>query len=242
MTRRGWQILVAGVIGFAILAGLGAWQLQRLAGKQAQIRQMEERKAQEPASLSAAVDLADSTGEVDYLPVVARGRFARDKEILMLTTFEGSPGWRVLTPFVSDKGVVVLVDRGVVPDPLREARDSRVLAGDQDIAGYALWHRTGQGYFDPENDVEANKWFWWDVPAMLAEVSIGEGLKTAPFVLHLNPKPDDRGFPRPTAATDTLRNNHLQYAITWFALALVLALFAGLAIRSDLKQARRTGQ
>jgi len=240
MNRRSWQILIAAIIGFAILAGLGAWQLQRLSIKQAQIRQMDERRVQTPVSLGEAVDLAETTGAVDYLPIAVRGRFAQDKEILLLTTFEGSPGWRVITPFVSDKGTVVLVDRGVIPDNLRDARDSRILAGDQEIAGYALWHRAGQGLFDPENDVAANKWFWWDVPAMLADVSIGEGLKTAPFILHLSPIPEDRSFPRPAAPAESLRNNHLQYALTWFALALVLALFAGLAIRSDLKQGGRT--
>lgn len=240
MNRRSWQVLIAAIIGFAILAGLGAWQLQRLAGKQAQIRQMEERRIQSPVSLAEAVNLAETTGEVDYLPIAVRGRFAQDKEILMLTTFEGNAGWRVVTPFVSDKGTVVLVDRGVIPDKLRAAPGTRILAGDQGITGYALWHRAGQGLFDPENDVAGNKWFWWDVPAMLSDVSIGEGLKTAPFILHLDAKPSDQGFPRPIAPADTLRNNHLQYAITWFALALVLALFAGLAIRSDLKQAGRT--
>jgi surfeit locus 1 family protein len=240
MNRRGWQILVAAIIGVVILAGLGTWQLQRLGVKQSLIRQMDERRVQAPVSLDEAVSLAETTGDVDYLPIAIRGRFAGDKEILMLTTFEGNAGWRVITPFVSDTGIVVLVDRGVVPDNLRERRDSRILAGDQDIAGYALWHRAGQGLFDPENAVEQNKWFWWDVPAMLASVSIGEGLKTAPFILHLDAKAGDRAFPRPVAPADALRNNHLQYALTWFALALVLALFAGLAIRSDMKSDGRT--
>ncbi|MBL8895357.1 MAG: SURF1 family protein [Rhizobiales bacterium] len=242
MSRRNWQILVAAIIGVAILSGLGIWQVQRLGVKQALIRQMEERRAQAPISLDEAVNLAETTGDVDYLPIAVRGRFAADKEILMLTTFDGNAGWRVITPFVSDKGIVVLVDRGVIPDNLRDARDSRILAGDQAIEGYALWHRAGQRLFDPENAVDQNKWFWWDVPAMLASVSIGEGLKTAPFILHLNAKADDRSFPRPVAVAETLHNNHLQYAITWFALALVLAVLAGLAIRSDRKQAGRTGR
>jgi surfeit locus 1 family protein len=241
MSRHGWQILIAAVVGFAFLAGLGTWQLQRLTAKQELIRQMDERRVQNPVDLGEAVNLAETTGDVDYLPIKVRGRFAQDKEILMLTTFEGNPGWRVITPFVSDKGTVVLVDRGVIPDKLRAAPDSRIVTGDQEIAGYALWHRAGQSLFDPENDVAGNKWFWWDVPAMLSEISIGEGLKTAPFILHLDPKPNDPSFPRPVAPGETLRNNHLQYAITWFALALVLALFAGLAIRNDRKQGGRTG-
>ena len=92
MNRRSWQVLIAAIIGFAILAGLGAWQLQRLAGKQTQIRQMEERRMQSPVSLAEAVNLAETTGDVDYLPIAVRGRFAQDKEILMLTTFEGNAG------------------------------------------------------------------------------------------------------------------------------------------------------
>ncbi len=72
---------------------------------------MEERRTEAPVSLDEAVSRAETTGDVDYLPIAARGRFAADKEILMLTTFEGNAGWRVITPFVSDKGTVVLVDR-----------------------------------------------------------------------------------------------------------------------------------
>jgi len=241
MTRRTWQVLIAAAIGCALLLGLGLWQLQRLETKQALIRQMEERRALPPVSLNQALDTAETSGEVDYLPIAARGRFA-DREILMLTPFEGSPGWRVLTPFVSDQGIFVLVDRGVIPDRLRDAGKERVPAGDQDILGYALWHRAGQGLFDPENHVTRNKWFWWDVPAMLATAGNTEGLRTAPFILHLEAKPGDKSFPQPIPPGDTLRNNHLQYALTWFALALVLALFAGLVIRSDLKQAGRTRQ
>jgi surfeit locus 1 family protein len=241
MNRRGWQILVAAIMGIAVLAGLGVWQLQRLGVKQALIRQMEERRVEAPVSLDEAVNVAETTGDVDYLPIAAHGRFAEGTEILMLTTFDANAAWRVIAPFVSDKGILVLVDRGVIPDAMRDARDSRLLTGDQDIEGYALSHRAGRGFFDPENAVDQNKWFWWDVPAMLAAVSTGEGLKTAPFILHLNAKPGERGFPRPVAVTETLRNNHLQYAITWFALALVLALLAGLAIRSEIKPSGRTG-
>src|SRR5690606_27741761 len=119
------------------------------------------RRLQAPVSLEEAVDLAQTTGDVDYLPISARGRFAADKELLMLTTFEGNAAWRVIAPFVSDKGIVVLVDHGVVPDDMRDARDALSLPGDQEILGYALWHKNGQGLFDAENAVEQNKWFWW---------------------------------------------------------------------------------
>ena len=241
MTARGWQVLVASALGCTILIGLGVWQLQRLETKQALLRQFEQRQTLAPVSLEQALSTAEATGDIDYLPIETTGRFESQTEFLMLTTFEGSAAWRVIAPFRSNDGVLVLVDRGIIPDAQRANLEAVTPSPDRDInlGGYALWHRSSPGLFVPENDVAANIWHWWDVPAMLAGLQLGEALKVAPFVLHLAPSGDLAAFPRPVPADSPLRNNHLQYALTWFALALVLAIFAGLVIKTELKQPGR---
>jgi surfeit locus 1 family protein len=238
MTARGWQVLIASVVGCALLVGLGVWQLQRLEAKQTLLRQIQERRALAPVSLEQALLAAEETGDIDYLPVRTRGWFDPRTEFLLLTTFDGGAAWQVVVPFRSNDNVLVLVDRGVVPDNQRAGAKTVTAPpeGEIDLLGYALWHRARPGLFAPENDTAGNKWYWWDVPAMLANLPVDEVHKVAPFVLHLAPSGDSRDFPRPVAADQPFRNNHLQYALTWFALAVVLAVFAGLFMKSELKQ------
>ena len=90
MTARAWQVLIASVLGCAILIGLGAWQLQRLETKQALLRQIEERRTQTPVSLEQALLAAEASGDIDYLPIRTRGRFDPQTEFFMLTTFDGA--------------------------------------------------------------------------------------------------------------------------------------------------------
>jgi surfeit locus 1 family protein len=241
MTARGWQVLIASVLGCAILIGLGVWQLQRLETKQALLQQIEKRQTLAPVSLEQALAAAEATGDIDYLPIKTKGRFESQTAFLMLTTFDGSVAWRVIAPFRSNDDVLVLVDRGVIPDGRRANLEVATPSPDREVelSGYALWHRSSPGLFVPENDATANIWHWWDVPAMLAGLQLGEALKVAPFVLHLAPTEDSLAFPRPVPADAPLRNYHLQYALTWFALAVVLAIFAGLFIKTELKQPGR---
>ena len=80
-------------------------------------------------------------------------------------------------------------------------------------------HNNERGFFDPENDVDGNVWYWWDVPAMLSSVTIATEMKVAPFVLQALPGDDPAKFPRAPSPEAQLRNNHLQYAMTWFSFA-----------------------
>ncbi|MGH6821062.1 MAG: SURF1 family cytochrome oxidase biogenesis protein, partial [Methylocella sp.] len=97
-------------------------------------------------------------------------------------------------------------------------------------------HREGRGAFTPDNDSDANMWFWWDVPAMLETTAMPEAATPLPFVLHVIPVAGQQGFPRPVALRASVTNNHLQYAITWFSLALVLVLVTALFVRGQMKK------
>ena len=105
-----------------------------------------------------------------------------------------------------------------------------------ELLGIVRRHGAARGPFTPDNDDARNIWYWWDVPAMLALSDIPADLKVAPFVLQLLPVEGNTSFPRPQRPDAALRSNHLQYAMTWFALALVLAAVAVLYVRGQMKK------
>lgn len=240
MTGRIWQVVIATVLGVALLLGLGAWQLQRLAWKEALIAERDLRLKAAPVSLDVALKEFDADRSVEFLKVKAQGAFQHDAELFVLTTEGGVPGFEVVTPLVSREGVVVLVDRGFIPEPLKDAKrrpDSQP-AGDVEVTGLLRRHVQNRGAFTPDNDTAANIWYWWDIPAMLAFARVAPDQRVAPFVLHIEPDPKaGRTLPSPVATDENLTNNHLQYALTWFSLAILLIVMSGLLIR----QMRRKG-
>ena len=238
MNRRIWPVVLTAALGIAVLLGLGLWQVQRLAEKQALLAELDRRATAEPVDISTALERQAAGETTEFLKVSTTGHYLHDAEQLMIAVFDGNPAWEVVTPLVTSNKTMVLVDRGLVPDELRD-RGKRLEGspqGDVTVTGIIRSHMARRGFFSPENDVEANMWFWWDVPALLASTTIAPDAKPATFVLHLLPVAGDKSFPRPQAAKAGLNNNHLQYAITWFSLAMVLLVIAGLYSRGLLKE------
>lgn len=237
MKPRIWPILLWAGLGIAVLIGLGAWQLVRLAEKRELLAEIATRTTAAPISLGKVLAMRDQGEDIEFVTVKTNGTFDHPFEKRKLTTFDGSPGWQVITPFKSAEGIVALVDRGVVPGDLQDAAKRLENISSVELTAVVRAHDNERGFFDPENDVDGNVWYWWDVPAMLSSISIPAEMKVAPFVLQALPGDDPKKFPRASNPEAQLRNNHLQYAITWFSLAVVLLVIAGLFIR---KQVRRT--
>jgi surfeit locus 1 family protein len=235
MSAKVWQILIATVLGVSLLVGLGMWQLQRLSWKEALIAERDSRLAAAPVSLDQALQEFDANRSVELLKVEVTGRFQNEAELFLLTTAGGVPGFEVVTPLMSREGIVILTDRGFIPEPLKDPakRPESRPGGEVKVTGILRRHVGSRGPFTPDNDPEANIWYWWDLPAMLAFADVGPDARVAPFVLHLLPG-DGESLPRPVAADGGLTNNHLQYAITWFALAVLLLVMSGLLIRQTL--------
>lgn len=238
MNRRVWPVALTAALGIAVLLGLGLWQVQRLAGKQALLAEIDRRATAEPVDISTVLERQAAGETIEFLKVSTTGHYLHNAEKLMIAVYDGNPAWEVVTPLVTSDKTMVLVDRGLVPDDLRDRvrRPDGNPQGDVTVTGIVRSHMAKRGFFSPENDVGANMWFWWDVPAMLASTTIAPNAKPAPFVLHLLPVAGDKSFPRPQAAEAGLHNNHLQYAITWFSLALALLVIAGLYSRGLMKE------
>jgi surfeit locus 1 family protein len=237
MTGKVWQILIASVLGVALLIGLGVWQLQRLQWKEGLIAERDSRLAAAPVTLDQALQDFDADRSVEFLKVEATGTFQNDAELFYLTTDGGVPGFEVVTPLTSRDGIAILTDRGFIPETLKDPakRPESRPTGEVTVTGVLRRHVQSRGPFTPDNDPQSNLWYWWDIPAMLAVAHIGDDERMAPFVLHLLPG-EGKGLPRPVALDAGLTNNHLQYALTWFALALLLIVMSGLLIRQTLRK------
>ncbi len=234
---RIWPIILSAGLGIAMLCALGTWQVLRLAEKNKLLAEISSRANAEPISLAEVLKRQEADEDIEFLKVKTAGIFDHAKERQKLTAFDSAPGYEIITPLVSTEGIAVLVDRGVVPDELRDISKRPEPLAPVEVTAVVRTHDSAQGFFDPENDVEGNIWYWWDVPAMLSSVQISPELKVAPFILQSLPGAGPKKFPRAALAEVSLTNNHLQYAITWFSLAFVLLVIAGLFIR---KQVNRT--
>ena len=202
-----------------VLLGLGSWQLQRLDWKEALIAEREAGLRAAPVRLPATPDLAD----VAHRRVTVAGRFLHEGELFFgARVHKGVSGVEVLTPLRLDDGRIVLVNRGWVPLKRRDRaeRSESLDRGRGEIAGVLRPERRASGWLAPRNDAAAGYWFFYEVGAMARHL----GLDLLPAVLEALPGPDPARLPVGRLPETSLASNHLQYAITWYALALALAV------------------
>jgi surfeit locus 1 family protein len=215
---------------FAVLIGLGVWQLKRLAWKEALIAEIETRTKAPPITLAEAMAIAREGRDPSYYRVKVEGSFDHAKELYLYAVSEGRVGWHVITPLKTEAGDVVLVDRGFVPDELKSpaSRPQGELAGAVAVSGIVRVPET-QGAFTPDNEIGANRWFWRDLEAMARSIGAAD---VAPFYLEAEKSDVPGGWPEGGQTRLDIPNNHLQYAITWFLLAAALLVIYGVYVRS----------
>jgi surfeit locus 1 family protein len=148
------------------------------------------------------------------------GRFLHDKELYLFAQGpRGAFGVHVVTPLVQDNGEAVLVDRGFVPDALRDprTRPAGQVAGEVSVTG-VLRVSQQPGLFTPAPNTTTRLWFVKDVPTMAKAA----GLALPPIVIEADATPNPGGWPLGGQTRVDFPNDHLQYAMTWFGLALAL--------------------
>jgi surfeit locus 1 family protein len=226
---------VLAIAGLAVLIGLGNWQMSRKAWKEGLIAQIGARAHAPAVSLSEALRQWRDSGDVEYLHVRLHGRWlhARERHVFAIDERLG-PGFNIYTPLVTPEHQLVLVNRGFVPASLEHppARSAGQVEGETALAGLAR-RPPPRGAFTPTSEPDRNLFYWPDYATMLASVpEAGRGdLSAVPFFLDADAEPaNSGGFPQGGVTRLSLPNRHLEYALTWYGLALALiGVFAAFA-------------
>jgi surfeit locus 1 family protein len=208
-------ITTAVAILLALLIGLGVWQLQRLQWKLGLIAQVNANLTAPPVSLDRALALGAAA---QYRRVTLQGRFDNAREAYIYGIGpEGAPVFHVIVPFTTDTGRVLLVDRGIVPRDMKNpaTRPGSIRNGEAKVVGVWRTPETG-GAFTPPPDLAKRIWFSHDLAAIARADRV---TLAAPVIVEADATPNPGGWPRGGQTVVTFRNEHLQYAITWFLMA-----------------------
>ena len=220
-TRTLLVVAVLSLVAIAGLTALGFWQLERRDWKLHLIDQVAQRvdaaaiAAPGPAGWSSITTATD-----EYRHVRATGHFRNDEETLVeAVTVRGSGFW-VLTPLVTDRGFTVLVNRGFVPADKRlpATRAAGQIGGQTSVTGLLRITEPGGGFLR-SNDPKTDHWYSRDVAAIAAARRL---TGAAPYFIDADAAPNAGGVPVGGLTVVAFPNNHLIYALTWFALALML--------------------
>ncbi|SMY06573.1 SURF1 family protein [Flavimaricola marinus] len=224
MRRLIFPILL-GLGGVAILISLGVWQVQRLAWKEAVLAQIEARITAPPV----AVPSDPTEAEDEYLPVSVTGDLLDGEIRVLVSVKDEGAGYRVISPVLTDDGRRLLVDRGYIP--LEDETAERPV-GPIEVVGNLLWPDEVDNW-TPEPDVARGIWFARDLPAMAT------ALGTEPILVVAREVADPSAVTPLPIDTSAIPNDHLNYAITWFLLALVWAAMSGYLVYRTLRRKER---
>jgi len=214
--------------GLVILIGLGVWQLDRKVWKENLITTLNTRLGRAPEDLPPRASWAQlREDKEEFRRVVFPAEFLDGEEALVYTA--GSPlrpdvkgpGYWVFAPARLAGGSIILVNRGFVPADRKDpgTRTEGAPHGVIDIVGVLRWPET-RNSFTPADDPKNNVWFLRDSNSIAKSKTWATA---APFYIDQEGPVPAGALPKPGKLEVRLPDNHLQYAITWFGLALALA-------------------
>ncbi|WP_150290370.1 SURF1 family protein [Sphingobium estronivorans] len=213
---------------FAGFCALGAWQIQRLGWKRDLIARVDARIHALPVSAPRIALKAD-----EYRRVRISGHFLHDKAALVQAVTVRGPGFWVLTPLATDRGFTVIVNRGFVPPERR--KDYGRPPGEVHLAGLLRLNEPGGGFLR-SNDPAADRWYSRDVTAIGAARGVKGPL--AGYFIDADAACGPDSLPVGGLTVVTFPNHHLQYALTWFVLAAMVAGAYIYVMRQEWKERR----
>ncbi|MGB0342278.1 MAG: SURF1 family protein [Parvibaculales bacterium] len=233
VSARAFLPLVLTAIMLAACLSLGTWQVQRLQWKQGLLAQIEARRNAEPINLHSGDDMRRLTEASDnYRPALLHGRLGAPQGF-WFTQIHNAPdglprqaytGYHVLSPFILADGSAILLDRGFVPAALKETMAATPPAADSALQALPVILRwpDRRGRFDAEDKPQEGLFYVRD-PQRLG---VHWQLAMPPFIAEA--AETGTAWPRGGQTRMSLSNRHLEYAVTWYGLAVVLVIVSGL--------------
>jgi len=229
---------VSAALVFAGFIALGNWQVHRLGWKLKLIHDVATRVHAQPVAVPGPTSWPRiEAGHRQYLHVQLRGSFLGHDQTLVRGTSEQGYGFWVMTPLRSERGFIVLVNRGWVPASLPGTpafAHAAPPAGKVTLTGLLRFSEPGGGFLR-RNRPGRGLWYSRDVAAIAAVHQL-PAAQVAPFFVDA----DASAARWPAAGLTVIHfpNHHLGYAITWYLLALGTALGAGLVARQEWRARR----
>ena len=187
---------------------LGIWQLQRLSWKNSLIQNFDELK------ISDAINLSLATNK-EFIKIKSKGTINRNNKVFFpAKTYNGKVGVRLASEFISDDGEIYLIDEGWFINSDYEYFKNNTDIFEEDILGYIRFPRDAK-LFTPKNNIVNNDWYTYD----LKEISnfFSSSLNQVFFIKKINTNKES--FLISSNYEHQFRNNHMQYAITWFCMS-----------------------
>lgn len=220
--RQRFQLvpLIFVVIGTGFLILLGNWQLNRLKEKTNFIQSIEHNIANPAKSINEI-----NSGNPIYSKIAISGKFLAHKNIFLYGRRSASPekdGYYLLSAFEATNGKIYLVSRGWIPQStknnLGEFESKQIF---DKFEAIILPSETKQ-FIIPENDKNNKIWFTIDLSMAREVLGITED-KYYLMQIQSNTLPEG-GKPLSPVHLSKVRNDHLEYAITWYSLAACLLI------------------
>jgi cytochrome oxidase assembly protein ShyY1 len=228
------------LIMVSVLTSLGVWQLRRKDEKHALIAVLTERLAGAPVALPLATEWnALNPAHDEFRRVSFSATFEPKPDVMVYSSGSAvrndvtGPGTWAFMPARLTNGRVVVVNTGFVQNTMQDRVQqdravSRLVTGTPiAMTGYIRFPEQ-PGSFTPHEDAVKRLWFSRDHRAMAQALGWGD---VAPFYIDLEAPVPASGIPKPGPLQVHLKDDHLQYAITWFGLALVVAVAFGFWVR-----------
>lgn len=204
---------IFGIIGCAILIGLGTWQLRRMEWKETMLADIQSGIDAPAVPLPADIDPS-----MKYKPVSVSGTTTGAEIDILSHSKDQGGGYQVISRFVTDDGRAIMLDRGFIPQEMRHVRrgPTRLV-----VRGNLHWPDEISSS-TPAPNLDENIWFARDVPEMAKVLDTEPVLVVASFV-----EGDAQGVQPLPIAISGIPNNHLSYAVQWFMIA---AVWAGMTV------------
>ena len=213
----------------SLLITLGFWQLQRLEWKNALLSKIEDNYN----NITIDFPFLESSSQFEYMNSNIDGNYLSEKLMFFYrSNLNGDSGFNVVIPFKTTEGVIVYVDNGWIPFKNKENLDIDFINKSKvySLSG-ALIFKKDRKYFTPENDYNENIWYLLNTDEMDSVLD----LSSSNYILKLIDQNYFEEFLIEFNPTN-IKNNHLQYAVTWFLMALFISIFYIYLIKQQVRK------